>query len=57
MTENDQELIKQAFEYFDGSDWNRIEELEKQAESEEARRILHDREVYLYRKEENFAGL
>ena len=57
MTETDLRLIKKAFEYFDGSDWNMISELEKQAETEEARLILHDRKVYLYRKEERFAGL
>lgn len=56
MSEKDQSLIKQAFSYFDGSDWNMIEELEKQAESTEAKNILHDRKIHLYRKEEAFAG-
>ena len=57
MSEKDQSLIKQAFSYFDGSDWNMIDELEKQAESTEAKQILHDRKVRLYRKEEAFANL
>lgn len=52
----DSYLIKQAFSYFDGSDWNMISELEKQAESTEAKQILHDRMIHLYRKEEAFAG-
>lgn len=56
MSEKDQSLIKQAFSYFDGSDWNMISELEKQAESSEAKQILHDRKIHLYRKEEAFAG-
>lgn len=55
MTEKDLRLIKQAFEYFDGSDWNQIEELEVQAESDKAREILRDRKRHLYHKEEQFA--
>jgi hypothetical protein len=57
MSEKDRLLIKQAFEFFDGSDWNQIEKLEAQAESDEAKQILHDRKVHLYRKEEAFAGI
>jgi len=57
MSEQDRLLIKQAFEYFDGSDWNQIERLKAQAESDEAKQILHDRMVHLYRKEEAFSGL
>jgi len=56
MSEKDKSLIKQALSYFDCSDWNMIESLEKQAESTEAKQILHDRKIYLYRKEEAFAG-
>lgn len=56
MSEKDRSLIKQAFSYFDGSDWNMISELEKQAESIEAKNILHDRMIHLYRKDEAFAG-
>lgn len=55
MTEKDLRLIKKAFEYFDGSDWNMIAELIDQSESDQARQILHDRKVYLYRKEEAFS--
>jgi len=57
MTEKDLRLIKQAFEYFDGSDWDLISNLMDQAESDQARQILKDRRSYLYRKEEQFAGL
>lgn len=57
MTEKDILLIKKAFEYFDGSDWIHVSSLEEQADSEEARLILHDRKIHLYRKEEAFAGL
>lgn len=57
MTELDLRLIDKAFEYTDGSDWNRIAELMDQAESDQARQILKDRRSYLYRKEEQFAGL
>lgn len=57
MTEKDLRLIKKAFEYFDGSEWIHISDLEEQAETEEAKQILHDRKIHLYRKEEAFAGL
>lgn len=54
MTENDLLLIKLAFE---ADEWNEISDLENQAESDQAKRILHDRKVRLYDKEEAFAGL
>ncbi len=57
MTEKDILLIKKAFEYFDGSDWIHISELEDQAESDQAKQVLHNRKMDLYRKEEGFAGL
>jgi len=57
MTELDLRLIKQAFEYFDGSDWDLVSRLMDQAETDQARQILKDRRSYLYRKEEQFAGL
>ena len=57
MTEFDLRLIKQAFEYFDGSDWDLVSRLMDQAETDQARQILKDRRSYLYRKEEQFAGL
>lgn len=57
MTEKDLRLIKQAFEYFDGSDWDLVSRLMDQAESDQARQILKDRRSYLYRKEEQFSGL
>ena len=57
MTELDLRLIKKAFEYADGSDWDLISNLIDQAESYQARQILKDRRSYLYRKEEQFSGL
>jgi len=57
MTEKDLRLIKQAFEYFDGSDWDLVSRLMDQAETDQARQILKDRRSYLYRKEETFSGL
>lgn len=57
MTEKDLRLIKQAFGYFDGSDWDLVSRLMDQAESDQARQILKDRRSYLYHKEESFAGL
>ena len=57
MTELDIRLIKKAFEYTDGSDWDLISALIDQAESDQARQILHNRKMDLYHKEEAFAGL
>lgn len=57
MTELDLRLIKQAFEYFDGSEWDLISNLIDQAETDQARQKLKDRRSYLYRKEEQFSGL
>lgn len=54
MNEKDRTLINKAFQT---TEWNEISELEKQAESEEAKQILRDRKIHLYRKEEQFAGL
>lgn len=53
MTEKDIRLIKQSFET---SEWDLIKDLEDQAESDEAKLILHDRKVHLYRREEQFAN-
>lgn len=55
MNDKDKDLIETAFNFSDGSDWNEIPALEKQAESEEAKYILHKRMVTLYRREEFFA--
>ena len=57
MTEKDLQLIEQASKYTDGSDWNRIDELINQAESDQARKILKERRSFLYHKEEGFAGV
>lgn len=53
MNENDRTLIKKGVV---AEEWNEIPELEKQAESKEAKEILHARLIHLYRKEEAFAG-
>ena len=53
MTEKDRNLIKIGIV---ADNWNEIPELEKQAESEEAKQILHARMIHLYRKEEAFAN-
>ena len=54
MNENDIRLIKASFET---SEWNEIKPLEEQAESEECKRILHNRKMHLYHREEAFSGL
>ena len=52
MSEHDQALINKAMSYTDGSDWNMISELEKMAESSEAKKMLHNHKTTLYHKEE-----
>jgi hypothetical protein len=56
MTEKDNELIDSAAK-LKAIDWSLVSALEEQAESDEAKRILHNRQVFLYRKEEYSAGL
>lgn len=55
MSKNDELLVEQSLEYTDGSDWDLISSLMDQAESDQARRILKDRQSFLYHKEESFA--
>lgn len=52
MNQKDRELIKKSILT---DDWGMISPLEEQAESDEAKQILHDRKMHLYRKEEAFA--
>lgn len=52
MSESDRNLINKAFQ---ASEWNELKDREKQAESTEAKQILHDRKIHLYRKEEAFS--
>lgn len=54
MKEKDRELIRKSFET---DDWGIVHNYKEEAESAEAKQILHDRMVHLYRKEEAFAGL
>jgi hypothetical protein len=56
MTEKDKDLINKAFE-LRASEWDLVSKLEEQAESDEAKKILHNREMYLYHKEEYISGL
>jgi hypothetical protein len=54
MTEKDKELVEKGL----SSDcWYAVWKLEEQAESEEAKKILHDRSTHLYHCEEFDAGL
>ena len=52
MSENDLRLIKASFET---SEWNEIKELEDKADSDQCKRILHNRKMDLYHREEQFA--
>lgn len=52
MNQKDRELIRRSILI---DDWGMISPLEEEAESDEAKKILHDRMVHLYRKEEAFA--
>lgn len=52
MTEADILIIKQSFET---SEWQDIKPLEDQAESKQCKRILHNRKMQLYHREEQLA--
>lgn len=56
MTAKDQRLLDTA-NSLHFTDWYFCQKLEAEAESEEAKRMLHDQASRLYRKEEAFAGL
>lgn len=55
MTEKDKELIKKARQTY-YIDWHKVREMEEQADTEEAREILHSITRLLYLKEEYYAG-
>ena len=60
MTEKDKKLLETAdlIEKSEGCiAWYKVSDLEKEAESEEARQFLHDMSVRMYHKEEYYAGL
>lgn len=60
MTEKDKELIEKAklIDKNEGCvDWYKVVDLEKEAESEEAKQFLHDMAVHMYHMEEYNAGL
>ena len=54
MTEKDKELIEEGNK---SGCWYAVHKLEEQAESEEAKEILHSRSSYLYHSEEYENGL
>ena len=54
MTQKDKELVEKGKQ----SDcWYAVWKLEQEAESEEAKKILHDRSTHLHHVEEYHAGL
>ena len=60
MTEKDKKLLEKAnhIKKQEGClAWYRISDLEKEAESEEAKQFLHDMSVRMYHLEEYYAGL
>jgi len=56
LSEKDKALISKSFDLCD-TEWDLVSALESQAESEEAKRMLHNRQMHLYYKEEQSAGL
>lgn len=56
MSDHDKELISKAFDLCD-TEWDLVSKLESQAESEEAKQMLHNRQMHLYHKEEQSSGL
>ena len=56
LSEKDRALISKSFDLYD-TEWDLVSKLESQAESDEARRILHNRQMHLYHKEEQSSGL
>lgn len=54
MSEKDRDLIKQGII---AEEWQDVSPLEEQAESDEAKKILHARKMHLYHREEHFAGI
>lgn len=60
MTEKDKKLLEKAdlIEKQEGCiAWYKVSDLEKEAESEDAKESLHTLATYLYHKEEYYAGL
>lgn len=54
MTEKDKELVEKGLK---SNCWYAVWKLEQEAESEEVKKILHDRSTHLYHLEESDAGL
>lgn len=55
-TQKDSELINEA-QKLHYTDWDKAATLEQEAESDYAKRILHDIRVYLYHIDEGASGL
>jgi len=56
MTDKDKKLIERANRY-SNIDWPLVTDLEKLAESEEAKKILHDKATRMHHMEEASIGL
>jgi hypothetical protein len=54
LSDADKALLEKSLET---DDWSIVSNYEKQAESEEAREVLHNRKMTLYHREELFAGI
>lgn len=52
VTEKDQRLIDEAMNWKDYTDWQHVSAMEREADTEEARQILHHRATELYRRDE-----
>ena len=53
MTENDKKLIKQAL---NATYWDELSGLEEKADTDLTRKIIHNRKMDLYHREEASAG-
>lgn len=56
LSEKDRALISKSFDLCD-TEWDLVSKLESQAESEESKKMLHNRQMHLYHKEEQSSGL
>ena len=53
LSETDKALLNRSSE---SNDWSEVSDYKKKAESEQAKKIIHNRKIELYRKEESFAN-
>lgn len=57
LTDNDKELLAEAYAFTDYSRWGYVESLAKRADTEKAKWELHRRASWLYHTDEYSAGL